>query len=150
MAAIAVPAAQQSSVMTRRALERVVREGVLGGVAGVNAQKGDFAFGSDPALDTRIITAASKAAGRSVPDCMLERLPTVSRLLDYLCLPMERPSVKGVPKFELFAGAELPPNVTLINYRKRKWTDQIYSDFLRRSLRAAGLLDSIEPTVPRQ
>jgi len=28
---------------------------------------------------------------------------------------------KGIPAVELFDGQELPPNIALINYRKKRW-----------------------------
>jgi hypothetical protein len=97
-------------------------------------------LGSDAALDTKIILAASQAANTPVPDHILASLSTCSDLLRYLCEPRRPPTVKGIPKFELFSGEKLPANVTLINYRKKKWSDGEYQDFLRGSFSNVGLL----------
>lgn len=46
--------------------------------------------------------------------------------------------LKGIPRWELFATTttndELPPNLTLYNYRKPKWSTKDYDSFLQKSL----------------
>jgi acyl carrier protein len=101
-------------------------------------------LGNDPLLDTRLIVAASQAASIPVPDHVLSTLKTVGDLLKYLCTPNLPPRVKGIPKFELFAGENLPRNVTLINYRKKRWSDSTYAAFLKSSMKEVGLLGTFD------
>lgn len=97
-------------------------------------------LGDNPAFDVKVILAASNAAMTTVPDNVLQSLKTCGQLIQYLCRAQSPSVVKGIPKFELFAGDEPPPNVTLFNYRKKKWTDLEYRKFLENSMKDAGLL----------
>lgn len=91
---------------------------------------GNVRFGVDWEQDFKIIQAASQAAAFSIPDCDLASFKISADLIEYLCNPLKAPEVKGVPKFELFCGDELPPNVLMINYRKRRWDNAMYNNFL--------------------
>ena len=99
-----------------------------------------FEFGKELQRDTRIILEASKAACVDVPDHVLDKIKTIKDLIRFLCAKRKPPIAKGIPKFELLAGEEMPPNVTLINYRKRKWDNNHSREFIRSTLRTAHLL----------
>lgn len=99
-----------------------------------------YRFGSCTQTDINVIRAAAQAAHTSIPDNQLSRLATVSDLIEFVCAPTSPPKVKGIPSLELFAGDPMPANVSIRNYRKRRWSDELYTSYLRRSLSMANLL----------
>lgn len=96
-------------------------------------------LGIDLGQDFAIINAASTAASFRIPDCDLVSFKTCGDLVEYLCAPISAPKVKGVPRFELLHGDAPPPNVRLINYRKRRWEAGAYKQFIAQSFARVGL-----------
>lgn len=107
-----------------------------------NAIISQLKFGKNVELDTQIFNAASRAADRVIPDFQLSKLHTGADLLEYLCKPEKIPIANGIPLIELYHGQEQPKNVTLINYRKKKWTPEIYRQVLSKAMRNARIFDS--------
>lgn len=72
-------------------------------------------------------------------DRVLSEIKTVGHLVDALEAQRESETssakpVKGIPALELFSGQKtLPPNMTLINYRKKRWSDDIAEQFVRKA-----------------
>lgn len=96
-------------------------------------------LGTDLERDFEIISAASAAASFKIPDCDLASFKTCADLIEYLCAPISAPEVKGVPRFELLHGDAPPPNVRLINYRKRRWDAGTHKQFITQSFARVGL-----------
>ncbi len=121
----------------RDIVERAIRECIVES----RINPGKFKFGENLQHDFDIIRAASKAANRAVPDQAIGTFKTASDLVKYLCKEMPLPLIRGIPKLELFHNIDLPPNVRLINYRKKKWSDQEFRGRIRAALKEAGILD---------
>jgi hypothetical protein len=80
----------------------------------------------------------TEALSISIPeDKVLSEMKTVGQLADALSRSAAQAASvdppKGIPALELFAGQALPPNVTLINYRKKRWSDEIAEQFERKA-----------------
>jgi len=128
------------SSLIRRANKTAVLQAIeelLGGTELASS----YEFGKAMETDAQVIFAACKAA--EVPplsDVQLSDLRKIPDLVNILCQPREPTPVRGIPKFELFGGADdLPPNIRLINYQKRKWTSKMSQDFQKRALGDASI-----------
>lgn len=123
---------------SRLKVEEAIR-GCMGSRAGADVNFDGIKFGSNPVLDAQIMLAASRAASRTIPDNLLSGIKSAKSLIDLLCAPQPLPEIKGIPKLELFRGDSVPSNVTLINYRKRKWDTNASREFIVSSITNAGL-----------
>jgi hypothetical protein len=91
-------------------------------------------FGIDFQRDAQIALEASNAANRPIPDNLLSQFKTIGDLVKYVSREVSINGGKGIPWIEIFKCAHLPPNVTLINYHKRKWPEEHYKFFIERAL----------------
>lgn len=94
----------------------------------------NYRFGECRQRDIKIILSAANVAQKVIPDNQLAQFVKISDLIDYLSIPVHAPKVKGIPSLELFSGSPMPQNVTLSNYRKRRWNKELWSIFLQRAL----------------
>lgn len=122
----------------RQEVEEAIRA-CVGAKAGTDIDLDGIKLGSNPGLDTQIMLAASRAASRTIPDNLLSNIKSAKALVEFLCAPQDLPEIKGIPKLELFRGDSVPPNITLINYRKKKWDANASRDFIVSSITDAGL-----------
>lgn len=81
---------------------------------------------------SQILIEISKLTGLAVPDNKLDAINTANDIVDCLSTPKKSALEKGMPALEIFHGQQLPQNVTLINYRKRKWTDSVAALFVKK------------------
>jgi len=79
------------------------------------------------------LTAVSDEFGREIPDNLVGDLETPRDLIKFLSTPVPMAVPKGLPKWEIFGGrTDLPPNITLVDYRKKKWTPKIARTFVEK------------------
>lgn len=77
---------------------------------------------------------------RPIPDEQLGNIKRARDLLEFVEATVEKPRPKGLPLYEIFGGKsdQIPSNMTIINYRKKKWTDKMAADFVERSLKVSN------------
>lgn len=88
---------------------------------------------ADANVKQSILLAVMKEFKRDIPDNRIASLQTIRDLQCFLkeeATPQHR--IVGMPALELFRGQAIPPNVTLINYRKKKWNDVMAAHFIHK------------------
>lgn len=73
-------------------------------------------------------------AMRNIRDCDLQYVTDSKSLTRLLSKRTSYPKALGVPSVELFDGQDLPGNIEVISYRKRKWTALMNRHFIERKL----------------
>lgn len=84
--------------------------------------------------DDSLVQLVRRLAGaKQIPDNLLESIQTEQ---DAVLIIKQHssiaPSHKGIPRLELLNGQEIPVNVQLINYRKKRWPDKVAEAFVQR------------------
>lgn len=120
---------------SRETIAKVIRGCLPENSPNLNQMK----LSADPDFLTKVIVTASRVAKVEVPDNILATFSTYNDILNYLCQPRKPPTVKGIPKLELFSGDQMPANVSILNYRKKRWSEAEHHEFVQKSLREAGL-----------
>lgn len=104
-------------------------------VPSINPEKlVELKFGDNLEIDTKIALNASITAKRPIPDNLLSQFKTIGDLVKFLTKEIPIEGGKGIPWVEIFKCSSLPPNVTLINYHKRKWSHTQYYSFLQKEI----------------
>lgn len=86
------------------------------------------------------MTAVTETLNKDIPDRLLSEIKTVGHLVDALETSVEAKEMpKGIPALELFAGQVIPPNMTLLNYRKKRWPEDVAQLFVRKAYEKAGV-----------
>lgn len=74
--------------------------------------------------EIQLIASASKIAKKPIPDDALNRLRAWKDLIEFLAEKKKVPRILGIPGLEIFDRlclSDLPKNISLINYHKKKW-----------------------------
>lgn len=77
----------------------------------------------------KLIRELGEKYNKNVPDNLLNQLKTAESIEQFFKEVPEPELPKGIPRLELFHGQNIPPNLRLINYRKKKWSDQVADRF---------------------
>jgi hypothetical protein len=92
--------------------------------------------------DLAIIKAAWNVSPREICDSDLSKFNTANDLVDFVTKPIELAGGKGIPLIEIFGGIQPSSNISLINYRKKRWSDVEHRNFLLSALKGTGLWQS--------
>jgi hypothetical protein len=85
-----------------------------------------------------MITELSQKFGCTLPDNVISELDNPGKIISMFQTQKQSvASFKGVPALELLCGQELPPNLQIVNYRKKKWSNQVFSQFVAKAFAKA-------------
>lgn len=85
-----------------------------------------------------MITDLSQKYGCTLPDNVISELDSPEKIKSiFEAQKKSVTSFKGVPALELLCGQELPPNLQIYNYRKKKWSNQVFSQFVAKAFAQA-------------
>lgn len=81
-----------------------------------------------------MVTELSQKYGFTLPDNVISELESPEKIVTmFESRKVVDSSFKGIPALELLRGQETPPNLQLHNYRKKKWSNQVLSQFVAKA-----------------
>lgn len=86
-----------------------------------------------------MINELSQKYGFTLPDNIIAELDSPEKIEGSFNVGKNvEASFKGIPALELLRGQEIPPNLQLHNYRKKKWANQVFSQFVAKAYAKAS------------